>query len=105
MRRPMILACACLLAAFTSVALAADSTKDGTIKSVDATAKTFVLSRPSVRDLTFKVDDKTTFTLDGNASTFDAAVKKDLATTVTYAKVGEDRVASKVESKSAVAAK
>jgi hypothetical protein len=70
-------------------------TKTGTIKSVDAAAKTFVLTRDPA-PLTFTVDDKTTFTLDGKDSTFAAAVKADLAVTVTYTRNGDTRLATKV---------
>ena len=71
-------------------------TKTGTVKSVDAKAKTFVLDREP-RPMTMTVNDKTVITLDGKASTFEAAVKVDAKVSVTYAKSGEDRVASKVE--------
>ena len=75
-------------------------TKTGKIASVDAAAKTFVLTRDP-RPLTFTVDDKTAFTLDGKVSTFAAAVKADLATTVTYTRNGDTRTATKVETVSA----
>jgi hypothetical protein len=84
-----------------SSALAADSSKTGVVKSVDAKAKTFVLAREGFPPLTLTVNDKTAITLDDKASTFDAAIKADLKVTVTYAKVGNDRVASKVEVTSA----
>lgn len=87
-----------LLVAFTAAALAAEPAgqgKTGTIQSVDAKAKTFVLSLEP-RALTMTVNDKTVFTLDGAASTFEAAVKADLKATVTYTKSGDDRIASKV---------
>ena len=81
--------------------LAADAkepaVKTGTIGTVDASKKTFELKREGVRPLTMTVNDKTVITLDGKASTFDAAIKADAKVSVTYAKVGEDRVASKVE--------
>jgi hypothetical protein len=74
----------------------APQVKDGTIKSVDADGKGFILTRDP-RPLPFKIDDKTIITLDGKASTFAAAVKPDLKAKVTYTKPGDDRVASKVE--------
>jgi hypothetical protein len=84
--------------------LAADSSasavKAGTVKSVDAKAKTFVLDREP-RPMTMTVNDKTVITLDGKASTFEAAIKVDAKVSVTYAKSGEDRIASKVEVTSA----
>ncbi|MCX5682133.1 MAG: hypothetical protein NT049_00390, partial [Planctomycetota bacterium] len=70
--------------------------KTGTVKSVDPKAKTFVLDREP-RPMTMTVNDKTVITLDGKASTFEAAVKEGAKVSVTYAKSGEDRVASKVE--------
>ncbi len=91
-----------LLGIFAAIAIAAEGgamTKDGTIKSADAKAKTFVLEREGFRPLTLKVDEKTEITLDGKASTFDAAIKPDRKVSVTYAKKGDDRVASKVEVK------
>ncbi len=84
-----------------SSALAADATKTGVIKSVDAKAKTFVLAREGFPPLTLTVNDKTAVTLDDKASTFDAAIKAELKVSVTYAKVGNDRVASKVDVTSA----
>ncbi len=80
--------------------LAADGqTKTGPIKSVDAAAKTFEVTLPA-RPLTFTVTDKTVIMLDGKESTFDAAIKPERQVTVTYAKLGDDRVASRVEVKS-----
>ena len=81
-----------------SIALAADGqVKDGTIKSVDAQAKTFVLTRePS--PMTFTVNDKTVFTLDGKESTFEAAIKADRKASVTYVRGdAQTRTASKVQ--------
>ncbi len=75
---------------------AAGQAKTGAIASVDAQASTFTLTLPA-RPLTFKVDSKTVITLDGKASTFEAAIKPELKATVTYSKVGEDRLASKVD--------
>ena len=87
-----------LLGFFATAALAAagDNSKTGTIKSVDATAKTFVLAVTGGRDLTFTVNDKTAITLDGKDSTLDAAVKADNAATVNYTRSGQDRIATKV---------
>ncbi len=83
-----------------SSALAADNSKTGEVKTVDAKAQTFEVTLPA-RPLTFKVDDKTVIALDGKESTFDAAIKPERQVTVTYTKAGdEDRVASKVEVKS-----
>ncbi len=100
MSRLICLALASVVFCFAVSLFAADapagSVKTGVIKSVDAAAKTFVVTLPA-RPLTFKVDDKTIITLDGKASTFDAAIKPDLKAAVTYSKVGEDRVASKVD--------
>ena len=88
-----------LLGLFTAAALAApaDNSKTGTIKSVDAKAKTFVNAVTGGRDLTFTVNDKTTITLDGKESTFDAAIKVANKVTVSYTRSGEDRIATKVE--------
>ncbi|MGA2500757.1 MAG: hypothetical protein ABSH20_23720 [Tepidisphaeraceae bacterium] len=90
------------ISAIPSTTLAADTkeaagqVKTGTIGTVDAKKKTFELKRDP-RPLTMTVNDKTVITLDGKASTFDAAIKPDLKVSVTYVKSGEDRVASKVE--------
>lgn len=78
-----------LLVGFTAVALAekaaeAGASKSGTIKSVDAKAKTFVLSIADKPELTFTLTDTTVITLDGKASTLDAAIKATLKATVTY---------------------
>lgn len=104
MPRILLIICAALFVSFATLAFAADAPagqgKTGTIASVDAKAGTFVLTLPA-RPLTFKVDSKTEITLDGKASTFEAAIKVNLKATVIYAKVGEDRVASKVEVKTA----
>jgi hypothetical protein len=104
MSRIMLIVCAALLVSFATLAFAADAPagqgKTGVIASVDAKASTFVLTLPA-RPLTFTVDSKTAITLDGKASTFEAAIKPELTATVTYSKVGEDRLASKVEVKSA----
>src|ERR1035437_10133875 len=100
--RLMVLSTLVILAA-TLTALAADAqSKSGTVKSVDATAKTFVVNLEA-RPLTFTVNDKTKFTLDGKESTFEAAVKVDAKVTVSYSKDGEARVASKVDAKSVAA--
>jgi hypothetical protein len=107
MSRIIIALALALVVSFTVGTYAADKKKDagannkeGTIKSVDAKAKTFVLDLPN-RPLTFTVNDKTTITLDDKASTFDAAIKPDLRATVAYTRSGEDRIATKVEVKSA----
>jgi hypothetical protein len=77
-------------------AVAADAPpKTGPITSVDPANKSFVATFPG-RPLTIKWDDKTVFTLDEKPSTAEAALKADLQVTVVYAKVGEDRIASKV---------
>jgi hypothetical protein len=100
MSRILRIVSVCLLISFAAIALAAEKdagqTKTGVIKSVDAKAKTFVVERKA-RPLTFTVDDKTAITLDGQASTFDAAIKPKLKAAVTYVKDGETRLASKVE--------
>jgi hypothetical protein len=89
-----------LLVCFTAVSLVAAendaATKTGTIKSVDAKAKSFVLDLPA-RPLTFMVNDKSVITLDGKASAFDAAIKTGAKAAVTYTRSGEDRVVSKVD--------
>ncbi len=104
MSRTLLIVCTALLVSFATLAFAADAAagqgKTGTVASVDAKASTFVLTLPA-RPLTFKVDSKTEITLDGKASTFEAAIKVDRKATVTYSKVGEDRLASKVEVKTA----
>jgi len=93
-----------LMVSFTATAFAAEGqTKTGVIESVDAKTSTFVVTLPA-RPLMFKVDEKTVITLDGKASTFDAAIKVDLKVAVTYAKSGEDRLASKVDVTSAAPA-
>jgi len=93
-----------LLAACATSALAADATqtKSGAIKSVDATAKSFVLDLPA-RPLTFSTDDKTAFTLDGKESTFAAAIKEGATAAVTYTRAGDVRTATKVEVTTAAA--
>jgi ABC-type Fe3+-hydroxamate transport system substrate-binding protein len=81
-----------------AVAATAESAKSGTIKSVDANAKTFVLAVTGGRDLTFTVNDKTVITLNAKDSNFVAAIKADSKATVNYTRAGEkDRVATKVE--------
>jgi len=74
----------------------AGETKTGTVKSVDVKAKTFVLEREP-RPMTMTVNDKTVITLDGKASTFEAAIKVDAKVSVTYTKAGDTRTATKVE--------
>ena len=49
------------------------STDEGTVKSVDTAAKSFVLTVAG-KDMTIKYDDKTTYTLDGKPSTRDKAL-------------------------------
>ena len=94
-----------LLVAFSAAAFAVDTmpasqTKKGTILSVDAKAKSFVMM--VARELMFTGTDKTTYTLDGKESTFDEAVKVDRKATVTYTidttlPKDKGRMASKVE--------
>ena len=104
MTRSLQVAAFALLVAFTAAAFAekpADPNtggpaKTGAIKSVDAKAKSFVCDLPA-RPLTIVVKETTKITLDGKESTFDDAIKAGNKATVTYSKVGEDRVASKVE--------
>src|SRR5437870_7850015 len=63
--------------ASASVAIADTKTEEGSIKSVDTKAKSFVLSVGSGKDakeVTVKVDDKTKYTLDGKDSTMDKAL-------------------------------
>ncbi len=84
------------VAIFASLAVAAEGqTKNGVIKSVDEKAKTITVT--VARDLVITTDDKTTFTLDGKASTFADAAKAECKVTVTYVKSGENRLASKIE--------
>jgi hypothetical protein len=85
------------LFAASAVAAPGDNSKSGTIKSVDAKAKTFVLAVTGGRDLTFTVNDKTVVKLDGKDSSFDAAIKADQKATVQYTRSGNDRIASTVE--------
>ncbi len=100
MSRISTIAALSLLASLTFVAWSAEAadgqTKSGVIKSVDVKASSFEVTLPA-RPLTFKVNDKTVITLDGKASTFEAAVKPDLKVAVTYSKSGDDRLASKIE--------
>lgn len=104
MSRRIRFAALSFLVCFAAAAIGADpapgQTKTGPIKSVDATAHTFVVTLPA-RPLTFKVDDKTAITLDGKVSTFEKAIVPENTVTVTYTRSGEDRLASKVEVKSA----
>ncbi len=104
MVRAIRIAAFCLLAACATMRLAADAeqTKSGTIKSVDATAKSFVLDL-AARPLTFGTDEKTTITLDGKALTFAAAIKAAATATVTYTRAGDVRTATKVEVTTAAA--
>lgn len=98
MSRILSLVCAALIVSFATVALAADAaTKSGSIQSVDAKAKTITVDLAPNRPLTFKVDSKTEITLDGKASTFEAAMKVNYKATVTYTRSGEDRNATKVD--------
>jgi hypothetical protein len=94
--------CVCFAAAAIAADPAPGQTKTGPIKSVDSKAHTFVVTLPA-RPLTFKVDDKTAITLDDKASTFEKAIVPDNTVTVTYTRTGEDRLATKVEAKSAAA--
>ena len=55
----------------------------GTIKSVDMKAKSFVVTVQG-KDVSFKFDDKTTYRLDGNASTRDRVLVAGKKATVTY---------------------
>lgn len=105
MRASWIGLAAVMMVCLATVAWAADAKpagmkpgepKTGTVKSVDAAAKTFVMVREP-RPLTFTVDDKTTFTLDGKEATFLAAVKPGFKVTVAYNRSGETRLATKVD--------
>ena len=83
--------------AITLAASAADGqTKIGTIKSVDAKAKTFSLDYGNNTPLIFTVNDQTKITLGDKESTFEEAIKVDAKASVTYTKNGDTRVASKV---------
>jgi hypothetical protein len=72
--------------------------KAGPIKSVNAKAKSFVLDL-ELRPLTFTVNSDTTITLDGKASTFEAAIKVGMPTVVAYMRSGDDRIATRVQVK------
>jgi hypothetical protein len=74
----------------------ATQTKAGVIKSIDATAKTFVL-KPEARELTFKITDATTYKIDGKEAKMAEVVKVDAKVTVTYTRSGDERTATKVE--------
>ena len=101
MSRILLIVCAALFVSFTTLALAADAggaaTKTGSIQSVDAKALTITLNLAPNRPLTFKVTDKTQITLDGKASTFEAAMKQHLKATVTYTRSGDERIATRVD--------
>jgi hypothetical protein len=98
----VLISCAAAFAAAPATTTKpATQTKDGTIQSVDADAKSFVLTRDP-RPLTFKVDEKTVITLDGKAATF-TALKPHLKAIVTYTRAGDVRTATKVELTSAEA--
>ncbi len=99
MSRLLSLVCLAVLGCFVFSVWAAESdvgTKTGVIKSADAQAKTFVLTIPP-KPITFSVDDKTTFTLDGKASTFEAAVTPEATAIVGYNKTGDEWLATKVD--------
>lgn len=78
----------------------AAQTKTGVIKSIDATAKTFVL-KPEARELTFKTTDSTAYMIDGKEAKMADVVKVDAKVTVTYARSGDERTATKVEATTA----
>jgi hypothetical protein len=99
MTRILSVVCLFVLIGFAFSALAAESnigTKTGVIKSVDAQAKTFVLTIPP-KPITFTVDDSTKFTLDGKKSTFEAAIKPDATAIVNYNKSGDQFLATTVD--------
>lgn len=105
MPRILLMVVASLMICITTASFAAETPagqKTGVIKSVDAKASTFVLTLPA-RPLTFTVDDKTVITLDGKASTFEAAIKSEFKASVTYTRSGQDRIASKVDVTAAAA--
>jgi hypothetical protein len=108
MSRLLSLVCELVVVCFAVASLAEGDSggqmKTGKIKSVDAKAKTFVVDLPA-RPLTFTVNDKTIYAIDGKVSTFDAVVKVDRKVTVTYLRQEEKRLATKVEAKSAEPAK
>jgi hypothetical protein len=103
MSRLMLVAAVILgLYAFAALTVSAADTpagqsKVGTIKSIDATAKTFVLTIEGKPALTFKFDDKTAYTLDGKEAKQADVVKEGAAVTVTYTRNGQERTATKVE--------
>src|SRR5262245_53039793 len=72
----------------TTALVAADAkTEAGTIKSVDTAAKSFVLTvgtGKDAKDVTVTVNDKTTYTLDGAASTMDKALAAGRKATVKH---------------------
>jgi hypothetical protein len=75
---------------------AAIQTKEGTVKSVNAKTKTFILQREP-ESITFKVTDATVYTVDGKEAKMEDALKLDAKVTVTYTRSGEERIATKVE--------
>ena len=99
MSRSLCFVIASLMLCLSFTVYAADTagaqTKTGVIKSVDVMAKTFVVTVK--RPLTFTVDAKTIITLNGKASTLEAAIKPERMAAVTYVKSGDTRPASKVD--------
>ncbi len=81
--------------AISAPAMAAESV-EGKIKSVDKEGNKFVLTVES-KDMEFKVNDQTVYTLDGRRVSRDDALKAGHKATVTHA----DRTASNVAAKSA----
>lgn len=73
----------------------AESSVDGSVKSVDLTAKSFVIQAGD-EEITVRTDGSTKYVLDGKDSTFADVVKRGVRVTVKH----EDGLASRVEAKS-----
>ena len=89
------LAIAFILGTALVVSAADSQNKAGTIKSVDAAAKTFTLDF-GANTQTFTCNDQTAVRLADKESTFEEAIKVGVKASVTYTKAGDARVASKV---------
>ena len=76
----------------TSAETLGAETAKGNIKSVDSAAKSFVITVEG-KDVTVRTNEKTTYTMDGAASTMDKVVKAGNDVTVTH----EAGLASKVD--------
>ena len=77
------------------VAAAIASTEEGSVKSVDTIAQTFVL-KVGDKEITVRTDSSTKYVLDGKDATFADVVKKGVRVSVRH----EDGLASRVEATS-----